>query len=285
MRSCPPTNRLPMYCTHRWSFPLFLVVLGLAVSGCSTLPKGAEDPVEARLRFLKERWDVEPIPIGLTRQVFYDDAIVASRTNTVRKLGEVTKLAKSELIPQDKRWENALGFKWGCGGYQCVLLENGRFRIWYHFGGGDGHLAYAESRDGLHWIKPTGLRGDNFIVYPIHGHCVIRDPHDTRYMHRYKMVYGWSTLLGSLPDYGLTFAHSRNGTAWSNYGELKPIDNCRSDTSNALMWDEELGMYRVCTRMKDFENGRGYMQLARPYVDTGLLRTIAEMRFIPTGTK
>lgn len=262
----------------------FIVLMSL-LCGCSTLPDRHANVLEERLRLLEERWNAEPIPVGLERQVFYDDAIVASRTNTVRKLGAAKKLTKDTVIPQDKSWEDALGKEYGCGDYNSVLLENGLFRMWYHFGEGDGHLGYAESQDGLHWIKPTGLRGDNFVMYPVHGQCVIRDPHDTRYLHRYKMVYGWSTLFGSQENYGLTFAHSRNGTSWSNYGELNPIDDCRSDTANALMWDEDIGMYRVCTRMKDFEKGRGYMQLVRPYVDTGLLRLFAEMLFIPTGTK
>lgn len=113
--------------------------------------------------------------------------------------------------------------------YGSVLFDQGRFRMWYyavHAGRElsdlkQGPVCYAESQDGLAWVKPTlgqvefrGNRRNNAIRLPdptTQGVGVIIDPEDPDPERRYKMVYNahnghtWVFRTGTSPD----------GTAWT----------------------------------------------------------------------
>ena len=63
--------------------------------------------------------------VGLQRQTFADDWLVASGCNVERRLGEAVKHPEPVLV-QDKPWESTyFGF------YGNVLREDGRFKMWY----------------------------------------------------------------------------------------------------------------------------------------------------------
>lgn len=113
--------------------------------------------------------------------------------------------------------------------YGSVLFDQGRFRMWYYavHAGKDlsdlkqGPVCYAESRDGLAWVKPNlgqlefrGSRSNNAVRLPdpiTQGVMVILDPQDPEAHRRYKMVYNahnsrtWVFRTGTSPD----------GTTWS----------------------------------------------------------------------
>ena len=90
--------------------------------------------------------------------------------------------------------------------YGAVLEDQGKFRMWYYaLSAGDkpsdlreGPVCYAESEDGIRWVKPNlgqvdfrGSRANNAIQLPdarIEGVEVIRDD-DPDPSRRYKMVY------------------------------------------------------------------------------------------------
>ncbi|MBS0631998.1 MAG: hypothetical protein JSS11_08805 [Verrucomicrobia bacterium] len=119
--------------------------------------------------------------------------------------------------------------------YGAVLQDNGKFRMWYYAVGmkepGDarhpdvkkltqGPVCYAESNDGIHWIKPVlgqlefhGSKKNNAIALPdalIEGVHVIKDADDPNPQRRYKMVYN--------PHNGTTWvirtATSADGIHW-----------------------------------------------------------------------
>jgi hypothetical protein len=97
--------------------------------------------------------------------------------------------------------------------YGTVLLDEGRFRMWYyacHQGDElhpdplagrlvEGPICYAESEDGITWTKPRlgqvllkGSRDNNAIALPdkmTEGAFVVKDPDDPDPGRRYKMVY------------------------------------------------------------------------------------------------
>src|SRR5207249_4858044 len=89
--------------------------------------------------------------------------------------------------------------------YGTVLEERGKFRMWYYpISAGDkpsalkeGPICYAESQDGIRWVKPNlgqvdirGSRANNAIQLPgarINGGEVIRDDDEPDPSRRYKM--------------------------------------------------------------------------------------------------
>ncbi|MSU65368.1 MAG: hypothetical protein EXS38_04530 [Opitutus sp.] len=114
--------------------------------------------------------------------------------------------------------------------YGTVLLDEGKFRMWYYpvHSSQDqkrliqGPICYAESVDGLVWIKPVlqqveikGTRENNAIALParsVEGVQVIKDSADPDPRRRYKMVYN-----PSHPDYVYTMrsATSADGLSWT----------------------------------------------------------------------
>lgn len=122
--------------------------------------------------------------------------------------------------------------------YGGVVHDNGRYRMWYYACHWDtspnptgdnlcgdlreGPVCYAESEDGLHWIKPQlgqvewrGCRANNIIRLATtfnEGVHVIKDDADPDPARRYKMVYNdwvperkfWTIRTAVSPD-GLTW--------------------------------------------------------------------------------
>ena len=110
--------------------------------------------------------------------------------------------------------------------YGAVLHDQGHFRMWYyacHLSKEklgfleEGPVCYAESDDGIHWVKPAlgqvewrGSRQNNVILLSdLHneGLHVIKDEEDPDPARRYKMVYNyrpggrsWSIRTASSPD-------------------------------------------------------------------------------------
>lgn len=111
-------------------------------------------------------------------------------------------------------------------GAPWVLIENGRWRMWYTSGArweltqeGPRHyyrIAYAESSDGIDW-HPTGRICIDFKdqeEYALARPCVVRDADG------YRM---WFSCRGS--DYRIGYAESDDGLVWSRndgYGGLGP---------------------------------------------------------------
>ena len=235
------TNQLEHSC---W----FLVCFG---AGCATVPIGnrapffvtediplpPEVPLKQGLKELSERWKQDPIPIGLTRQTFYDDAILAKRTLSFeRRLGKTTKLNDGKpVLYREHSWELVGDTKWGLGGHIAVLTnETGQFMAWYGCGKWD-RVAYAESEDGIHWDKRRRM-----VKKDMNGFTMHYDPHDPRPKHRYKMTYESNMTQ-------LHFAHSADGLGWKDY-RTTFTNTVRTDCSNTIMYDESLGYYRLWTR-------------------------------------
>ncbi|MBI4026582.1 MAG: hypothetical protein HY360_16465 [Verrucomicrobia bacterium] len=127
--------------------------------------------------------------------------------------------------------------------YGTVLHDEGRFRIWYYpcsFKSDSGvvprksslqwlaanmvlgPVCYAESDDGIHWLKPSlrqvrfnGSRDNNAIALsrlPIEGVTLIKDEDDPDPRRRYKMVYN---CLHPKKFFTLRMATSPDGIRWS----------------------------------------------------------------------
>ncbi len=183
--------------------------------------------------------------VGSAKQVFIDDRFFDSADgveltmNPPRKTGE-------RLIVSDRPWESFL-----VNAYVTVMEDGGRYRLWYEGytkdQPGDLHarLCYAESRDGIHWVKPElgvydyeGSTANNIVFDGrpgpgYHGGTVFKDP-TARRAERYKLFYLRGGAVGG--------AFSPDGIHWQEY-EGNPILELSSDTQNVCWWDHGLRKY------------------------------------------
>ena len=139
----------------------------------------------------------------------------------------------------------------------CVLVEDGRWRMWYVAGTGwrmkDGrpehryHIKYAESRDGIEW-KREGLVCIDYQSeeeYAISRPCVLKDGAV------YRM---WFASRGR--RYRIGYAESADGLTWTRKDHESGIDVSSSG------WDSEMVAYPYVFRHEDdcymLYNGNDY---------------------------
>ena len=218
-------------------------------------------PPEPPLRDVgKELPEIEsPIVVGREKQLFVDDAVVASATGVTRTLNPVTKHPNNPLFVADKPWEGLSVLLYG-----AVVREpeTGRFRMWYlawgkHVGQ-PSFICYAESDDGLAWTKPDlGLHEfkgskDNNIVIPnvTSNTTVIFDPHDPDFARRYKAVIrAGGTHAYTSPD----------GLHWRDHGVI--MNQCYDSTS--VHWDPVGEKWVASVKIfRDGKRARGYAESA-----------------------
>jgi hypothetical protein len=160
-----------------------------------------------------------------------DDHDILYRSGTRRVMEPARRLSDKPVIAQTEQWEVAIG-------WTSVWRDpqSGRYQLWYQaYAGrraGDKHLecvvCYAESDDGLHFVKPA------LTLFPFKGHAttnivlvgnggygdrycnsVLVEPNDPDPARRYKMAYyDWSVRDGR--EYpGLHIAFSPDGIHWT----------------------------------------------------------------------
>jgi hypothetical protein len=166
---------------------------------------------------------------------------------------------KPVMVP-DKPWEDDA---FGCPA--TVMHDGKKFRMWYR-PWGEVSIAYAESKDGLHWEKPNlGLtdfkqeeakklgfrpsrpgtysgKDNNMIPLFAQGFTCFLDTHEKDPAHRYKAAYG------PQGKDSVSIAHSADGFHWIPYNNGEPVTGRAADTTNQLLWDEEAKVYRLFTR-------------------------------------
>ena len=170
-----------------------------------------------------------------------DDHDILIRPGTKRVLHQPTRHRLNPLISETKPWEQAIGY---CSVY--CNEQTGRYQLWYQSYA--GHRAkdltrrdvvcYAESDDGIHWVKPnlshfafndemeTNIvlvgNGGRSVNY---GAAVLFDARDPDRTRQYKMAY-WdfpapSTVeAGGNPLPGLFVAFSEDGIRWKKHSTV-----------------------------------------------------------------
>jgi len=199
--------------------------------------------------------EATPIPVSAYPQLFLDDYLVDSMDNLKRTLNQPVKHAANPLIVREFAWEKRLIEIYG-----TVLCEaeRGGFRCWYlanefkdgipdnpeHPRTAEYYTCYAESVDGIHWVKPmVGLESfgahkeSNVIIAGTHGFCVLPTPDDPDPQRRYKGVGG--ALFGFSPD----------GIHWEVHNWRPAVG--KNDTSSCVVrWNGEYLAY-VRTQVED----------------------------------
>ena len=178
-------------------------------------------------------------------QLFLDDFLIARMENLRREIRRPKRHPANPLIVQDQPWEQRLIKIYGTVLYDARV---GKYRCWYLAserdngtpdtpeapGTAEYYQCYAESDDGIRWVKPmVGRRPhgrhkkNNVVVDRAHGFCVLPTPNDPDPKKRYKGIGG--ATLGFSPD-GIDWRLSTPAEARWAGGVGK------NDTSSCVVW-------------------------------------------------
>jgi hypothetical protein len=235
--------------------PILLLFAGTLVT-TSPLTAGAADPP----------FQVSPGQ----RQLFLDDVGIERMDNITRVVHSPERHADNPLLSPDTPWER------GCQVYGTAYYDKTarRFKLWYLTGPKDRGLkplklddyeraphttmaAYAESTDGVHWVKPKlgcfsydGDRQNNLLGigrFNCEGISVLHEPRDPDPNRRWKCAYwdhgsgGWEVRDGrpfckaGAKD-GWYVAFSADGIHWKPY-EGNPVIERYCDTNQNVVYD------------------------------------------------
>ena len=99
------------------------------------------------------------IDVGSRKQLLFDELFLDESKGVTLRMNTPFQDAEPVLVA-DRPWEQRV-----CA-YNTVMLENGKFRMWYDVINMDSEgkqssrlLCYAESKDGVHWEKPEDFWG------------------------------------------------------------------------------------------------------------------------------
>lgn len=178
------------------------------------------------------------------RTLFAFDEVSIPHTQNLRlEMRAPTKHPANPVVP---RGEPGAPDSWAVQFYGSVIREGGKFRMWYVAAGDDrteGNVprsapwrpAYAESDDGVNWIKPNlglveyrGSKNNNLILTDpaplgILNLKVLADPDDANSERRYKIsTHVWfpkgKSRFGTLAPFA-----SSDGLRWKMVTDAKPV--------------------------------------------------------------
>ncbi len=187
-----------------------------------------------------------------TRHLFFDPHFVRDGGATMLK---VNPPARQEIVIRpDKPWE-----KFMITFYLTVFEEGEKLRMWYVCRDADNvaNVAYAESTDGVNWMKPAlgvvdyhGSRENNLVgIGSLEGN-VFRDPHaatpDERYVYVSTVFKGGGVCRFTSPD----------GYRWKR--DERPLLPFEADSQNVTFWDERLQKYVLFFRGWTPKEPRGH---------------------------
>jgi hypothetical protein len=215
------------------------------------------------------RFDSTMLRIDDERQIFVDDLLIESAENICRTWHHPEKADMNPLIKKDKPWEHQL--ETTCNGFQILRdPKDGLFKCWYMHSRdkdsrpGDARIMdraqhsvlYAESKDGLEWVKPAvGLELDgmksNAVITHGFGLALVIDPHEKDESKRYKALY--SSHAPGVESDRVVIVTSGDGINWSRCAE-KPSFGSRGEQLDdviILNYDPESRLYFINTRHYD----------------------------------
>jgi len=199
-----------------------------------------------------------------------DDHHVLYRSGTKRVLHQLKRHVKNPVIAKDKPWETTVAY---CSVHRDE--KTGKHQLWYQAWQGSCYLCYAESEDGMTWVKPNlglheykGSKENNIVLSIGYGGSVIYDPRDPDPGRRYKSAF-WEQYR---KPYGTSLAFSPDGIHWRKYKNNPVIKGSYGDyiqppfegdpiidsgsqgsplsTSDVidLIWDEKRQVYAIYSK-------------------------------------
>jgi len=161
---------------------------------------------------------------GPWRRLMLDARVVEASEGLTRQFPEAAKHPANPVLVRDRPWEGVSAIT-GPYVYGTVLREEGRFRLWYQILWRGNHVGYAESQDGLHWVKPAlglieldGSRENNLVVSAAARQATGGDCHNPSVLRRPGAVD--PTARYALFGYDSTSGHPRvafspDGLRWT----------------------------------------------------------------------
>jgi len=191
----------------------------------------------------------EPLKLNSDRELFIDRYLIDNLEGTKLLLHHPHD--EGPVIKFDKPWEGSF-----CG-YSTIIKDGSIYRLYYRGlpeAGKDGSdiesTCYAESQDGIHWIKPelgifeyNGDKNNNIILKnaaPVtHNFCPFLDTRKgVNPKQRYK-------ALGGTEKSGLIAYVSEDGTHWNRLQKDPVITKGKFDSQNVSFWSEKEQQY-IC---------------------------------------
>jgi hypothetical protein len=169
------------------------------------------------------------------RTLFLDPDILVSSTYAVIETN--APIEKEVVILPDRPWEQLM-----ISFFFTVRDEGGTLRLWYICRDLDNqpNVAYAESTDGIHWIKPNlgivdyhGSTDNNLVGIPNLEGVVFRDetaPAAERYVY-----------ITNVYHEGIMRFYSPDGLRWTKSTDI--LLSFEADTQLVTFRDERLGKY------------------------------------------
>ena len=205
----------------------------------------------------------EPTDIGSRRELFIDDALIEQLEGQVTRRKHHPQ-PREIAIRHDAPWEGN-----GCG-YHSLFKDGDLYRLYYkawkiRLKAGkiatekipDIFTCYAESKDGLNWVKPDlgqvaydGSEANNIVmdrnsltrVDGDPGHpAIFRDENPSA-----KTPYKGFIRTRDKP--GLIAIESDDGFKWSEMAIEPVITDGAFDSQNLAFWDDARGEYRAYWR-------------------------------------
>lgn len=199
----------------------------------------------------------EPIVIGSRLEPLMDDFLIQSLAGDAR-LDLKRPEPREVVLVTDRPWEGNT-----CA-YYTIFQDGDRYRMYYRGSHYDtkkrksAHpevTCYAESRDGIHWVKPAlglcefaGSKANNIVWDGLgtHNFTVFKDANpDCPPEARYKAIArGRSLRKGDKQHrHGLYVFRSADGLRWSMIGDGPVITKGAFDSQNLAFYDARRGLY------------------------------------------
>jgi len=188
--------------------------------------------------------------------LFVDDHNILYRSGTRRVLNSPIRHDANPLITPDRPWETAIAWTSVCRNYLT-----GKYQLWYQSFAGDRAdnsthrcvVCYAESDDGIHFIKPNlnlfnfnKIKDTNIVLVGNGGHSlryansVIIDSKEKDPNRRYKMAY-FDFAQDKKNEYpGLCVAFSADGIRWEKYSRAPLLKSSYGSYGQAVPFDSDL---------------------------------------------
>lgn len=208
-----------------------------------------------------------PLQIGSKRELFVDAFLIDTLQGTRLKLHTPTRAG--QVLSFDRPWEGAF-----CG-YCTVIKDGDTYRLYYRglpSAGKDGSdsetTCYAESQDGVHWIKPklgiysiSGSQDNNVILQGQAPFSHNFSPFlDTKpgipTAERFKALAGTGKT-------GLVAFISEDGKRWKKLREKPLITKGVFDSQNVAFWSESEDCYACYFRTWTGGGYRGFRTVSR----------------------
>ncbi len=235
------------------------------------------------------------IEIGTNRQLFFDDLIIDTMSGAKRVMHSPTR--RETVLVGDKPWDEA------SVAYMSIIRDGDLYRGYYRcYRRGEDqenvprHIAYAESRDGVHWEKPSlGLLDfdgskDNNLLWKGPGtnfSAFIDDnpaePPERRYKAVVRTGRADGAALGAQGPCVIALS-SPDGISWSLMQDTPILTEGPFDSFNIVFRDERIGQYVIFTRGVGGSDGpfKGGVRWIRRAVSDDFLNW-SDLELINTG--